>query len=301
MALSKDDIVDVTWRYTLRDKDLLYTSLRKEVLAKRTLVPESWLVDVCVKATQELQGGVAGERATLLLKRRCAELVESVSPRATVTKTEEQGRVSGSAEWRKARGEDGKKKSNSHVFRPTEENVRSTSKKMRVRYFPATDSYTTSLDDTITAADNITGWERGVEHVENIHRKEEHDWNKVYLARTEGSDSGRVQWCVDVSNTEMNISAVTINIESTLYESGVVEVVVSSENKSVQVLHRGGVVELPVGVFKGCKTLRVCASVSGSVGDVAWQHAQLFRCDRDAVGFVGLDINISLDGPACST
>lgn len=287
IGISKDELVDVTWRYTAREKETFHTCLREEVVVRRTLVSDSWLSNFCVKATSELQQKMNDERKMFVKKRDITEIVESLSPRDATT-NEGEGRVSGNLAWREARGEMGDNKK-SHVFKAEKENIKS--KRIRIRYFPATDSYSTDLGEELNDEKRISGWENGVELSENIFKKIEQDWQMVYLARCEGTPAGTIKWAIDVGDTDLVISEVHLTVKSQLYESGEIELKLFSENKEMDVLNTLSVFP---DAFAGSKTLRLQACLKGSEGSVAWQHAQLFRCETSNSDFVGLEFKITL-------
>ena len=281
MAFSKDEIIDVTWRYS---------SLHKDIINRRVLVPEKWLFNFYMKATKELQSDIINnERKSILISRHIVEMVEFLTPRDQ-SKDEEQGRISGSLNWRTARGEAGGSKSGSdkksHVFQPTEEHI--IKKRMRIQYFPARDYYDTSLEG-IHNSTIIQGWQNGVESSENIFRKVENDWKMVYLARCEGTDNGTIKWSIDIRNTNLVISNVIIQIHSQLYENGEIDFKLFNELTSIDLKDGTNV---STDNFYGSKLLNLSACLKGSSGNVAWQHAQLFRCGLSEEKYVGLQFDI---------
>ncbi|KAG1948791.1 peptide-N(4)-(N-acetyl-beta-glucosaminyl)asparagine amidase [Pimephales promelas] len=97
LGFSKDQVVDVTWRYSCK---------HPEVLSRRTQVQETWLLHTINKLNVARQQSLGEERKKQLLQRLLVELVEFISPK-TSTSGELGGRVSGSQAWRAARGETG--------------------------------------------------------------------------------------------------------------------------------------------------------------------------------------------------
>ena len=108
IACSKDEVLDVTQRYSKK-----WT----EVLERRANCPEDWLKTYCSSLTQIKSFMMAPTRLAVLAERRVKELAEfaanvaeeqanKVAAReAAVSEAERQGRITGSVEWRQARGE----------------------------------------------------------------------------------------------------------------------------------------------------------------------------------------------------
>ena len=100
IAVSKDEVQDVTWRYSA-DHDALK--------GRRGLVREEWLRAVLLRLTNRCQEAHGEAARRSLTERRLRELVQLMSPKdkSRLTKEELLGRQSGSAAWRVARGEAG--------------------------------------------------------------------------------------------------------------------------------------------------------------------------------------------------
>ncbi|XP_067147593.1 peptide-N(4)-(N-acetyl-beta-glucosaminyl)asparagine amidase isoform X2 [Apteryx mantelli] len=99
IAFSKDEVVDVTWRYSCK---------HEEVLSRRTVVSEATLRETINILNRTRQQFVSENRRRELLERTVVELVEFISPK-TPKPGEFGGRTSGSMAWRVARGEIGSK------------------------------------------------------------------------------------------------------------------------------------------------------------------------------------------------
>lgn len=67
MAYSKDDIQDVTWRYSCNHKD---------VLSRRKQCKEKELIDTMIKLRDKRWATLSVERVNYVRKRLCIELVE---------------------------------------------------------------------------------------------------------------------------------------------------------------------------------------------------------------------------------
>uniref|UniRef100_A0A8B9XDT1 Peptide-N(4)-(N-acetyl-beta-glucosaminyl)asparagine amidase n=1 Tax=Bos mutus grunniens TaxID=30521 RepID=A0A8B9XDT1_BOSMU len=97
IAFSKDEVVDVTWRYSCK---------HEEVISRRTEIKEEVLRETINGLNKQRQVSLSENRRKELLQRIVVELVEFISPRSPQP-GELGGRTSGSLAWRLARGEAG--------------------------------------------------------------------------------------------------------------------------------------------------------------------------------------------------
>ncbi|XP_031552876.1 peptide-N(4)-(N-acetyl-beta-glucosaminyl)asparagine amidase-like [Actinia tenebrosa] len=271
IAFSRDEVFDVTWRYS-GNHDL--------VRHRRKEVPEQWLLNTTMKMTEQLQKDYPQERRQMLQTRTITELFEIMTSKKA-TEEELQGRTSGSLAWRRIRGElgvDSDNKFSPYVFKPTPKEI--ADKRIRIRYCPALDGYYRCPDNRISAdtSSDIAGWKNGASAVESVFRKVENDWKMVYLTRNEGSELGSISWKVDLTSSDHIIDAVTIVATSSTFENGKVDWMVYGDDveRQCSVLN-GGSAPQTLHSLCGSKTLTLTARLSGGIGDVAWQHAQLFR------------------------
>lgn len=72
MAYSRDEVQDVTWRYSCR---------HNELLSRRNECTEKELLDAIIQLRQERQQDMSTSRKLYLSKRLLAELVEFMTPR----------------------------------------------------------------------------------------------------------------------------------------------------------------------------------------------------------------------------
>ncbi|XP_036423576.1 peptide-N(4)-(N-acetyl-beta-glucosaminyl)asparagine amidase [Colossoma macropomum] len=262
-AFSKDQVVDVTWRYSCK---------HQEVLSRRTQVKEPWLLHTVNGLNAVRQQALSAERKRELLERLVVELVEFISPKSPKP-GELGGRISGSLAWRAARGETGasgsKEKAAGFVFIPTESEK--GVKLFHLQYNVTKDCYFRVHN----GQEEIPRWETGTWKSESVFRKEEHDWQMVYLARTEGSSSGRVCWRVVCAPVGLRIKAVSVRAISQTFHSGTVRWSLRSAQTTLEFLGDGRMHSLAG--LSGSTELVVEAELSGGDGDAAWQHAQLFR------------------------
>ncbi|XP_060154648.1 peptide-N(4)-(N-acetyl-beta-glucosaminyl)asparagine amidase isoform X2 [Globicephala melas] len=95
IAFSKDEVVDVTWRYSCK---------HEEVISRRTEIKEELLRETINTLNKQRQISLSENRRKELLQRIIVELVEFISPKSPKP-GELGGRISGSLAWRVARGE----------------------------------------------------------------------------------------------------------------------------------------------------------------------------------------------------
>ncbi|XP_017748902.1 PREDICTED: peptide-N(4)-(N-acetyl-beta-glucosaminyl)asparagine amidase isoform X4 [Rhinopithecus bieti] len=163
IAFSKDEVVDVTWRYSCK---------HEEVIARRTKVKEALLRETINGLNQ--QATVLSEnRRKELLQRIIVELVEFISPK-TPKPGELGGRISGSVAWRVARGEMGLQRKETSFIPSENEKI---SKQLHLCYNIVKDRYVRVSNNNQT----ISGWENGVWKMESIFRKVETDWHMITI------------------------------------------------------------------------------------------------------------------------
>ncbi|XP_048084866.1 LOW QUALITY PROTEIN: peptide-N(4)-(N-acetyl-beta-glucosaminyl)asparagine amidase [Alosa alosa] len=276
LAFSKDQVVDVTWRYSCK---------HAEVRSRRTQVHEAWLLHTVNALNATRQQPLSSERRQVLLERLLVELVEFISPK-TPRAGDLGGRVSGSLAWRAARGETGAgppaQDAPGFVFVPTEAEV--SEKVFRLSYNAATDLYTRAGGDV------ISGWETAAWRRESVFRKVETDWKKVYLARIESSSSGRVSWRLDCAAAGMRIRTVTVTAHTETFESGRARCSVCSGQDSVHLPGDGEAHTFPS--LAGATEMVVTVDLDGGS---SWQHAQLFRQGLNEMEKSSLEIVVEME------
>eukprot|EP00698_Gefionella_okellyi_P025547 TRINITY_DN9402_c0_g1_i2.p1 TRINITY_DN9402_c0_g1~~TRINITY_DN9402_c0_g1_i2.p1 ORF type:complete len:627 (-),score=102.53 TRINITY_DN9402_c0_g1_i2:482-2362(-) len=105
IAVNGDEVIDVTSRYTAK---------WEEVLTRRTNIPESVLAELITQLNTQRRSMISPFRLQQIASRQAAEQAylqarrTVAPPTVEALKAEEQiGRISGSEEWKRARGEDG--------------------------------------------------------------------------------------------------------------------------------------------------------------------------------------------------
>jgi len=266
IAYSTEDIQDVTWRYTAQPS---------KVLSRRMACRETWLVRTIVDLRKNIQQErlrqhtITPSRLTVLEQRTVTELIELMMEKKSEA-SNLPGRLTGSEEWRRARGELGTAvASKSQSVVPTDREVESGI--LELRYSCVKDEYLRVYDNETV----IRGWQNLVFHAESVFRKEELDWKMTYLARLEGAEVGKVVWQFDVGSRKLCIDHVEVLVASTCFETGRVQWTLS-DTRNHRVIISTGCREV-FDVFSGSTELQLTAELSGGSGPSAWQHAQLFR------------------------
>lgn len=104
-----------------------------------------------------------------------------------------QGRISGSEIWRISRGEVQSAAQSQHVWQIKHEDIIDNS--VTIRYSVALNTYEyISGNKTIK---KLMGWENGTFEFKEVFRKEENDWNMVYLARKSKIDWYKLWGCLN--------------------------------------------------------------------------------------------------------
>ncbi|XP_017748900.1 PREDICTED: peptide-N(4)-(N-acetyl-beta-glucosaminyl)asparagine amidase isoform X3 [Rhinopithecus bieti] len=257
IAFSKDEVVDVTWRYSCK---------HEEVIARRTKVKEALLRETINGLNQ--QATVLSEnRRKELLQRIIVELVEFISPK-TPKPGELGGRISGSVAWRVARGEMGLQRKETSFIPSENEKI---SKQLHLCYNIVKDRYVRVSNNNQT----ISGWENGVWKMESIFRKVETDWHMVYLARKEGSSFAYVSWKFECGSVGLKIDSISIRTTSQTFQTGTIEWKLRSDTARVELTGDNNLHSYAD--FSGATEVILEAELSRGDGDVAWQHTQLFR------------------------
>lgn len=191
IAVSKDEIRDVTWRYSAK---------HKELLERRNLCRESWLRRTIHQLWKQKISALPQEMQQELWRRLICELTEFITMKDGSGEALP-GRTTGSLEWRQARGELGQLPQessnfqNNFVFTPTE--AERECEMIHVVYNCAIDKYVRLSSNN----KENQGWETFMFSAQDISRKVEHDWKMAYLARQQGSAYAEVSWKFDLTSS----------------------------------------------------------------------------------------------------
>jgi peptide-N4-(N-acetyl-beta-glucosaminyl)asparagine amidase len=270
IAVSHDDIQDVTWRYSDRKN-------QRELVSRRLLVPESWLVSAIIRLRKQAQAKVVPARKEILQERLIKELVEFISPTKPTADSELRGRISGTLEWRQARHETGK-----------DARVEGCEwlifgKMFTLSYNCAEDTYTHQDFCKERGWGKTIGWQAGVFRSQDIFRKEERDWNMAYLARNPNNPLGSLSWKFVSGWDNLKFEKIVLTLESSIFhDSASVSLEISTSSGATFEVPRAccssGKWNWEFRNFEGaCSWVVISCRLEGGDGQLAWQHAQLFR------------------------
>ncbi|XP_019880474.1 peptide-N(4)-(N-acetyl-beta-glucosaminyl)asparagine amidase [Aethina tumida] len=263
MAYSGEEVQDVTWRYSAQ---------HKQVLQRRRKCHENELVDALIQLRTKRQANLTEPRRQYLIKRLLFELLEFLIEQKP-NNEDSQGRTSGNLEWRLARSEIQSYEPYTWIVDQVPQNY------VTIKYSSSLDVYELSYDDDVKVS--LKGWSAGAYYIENVFRKEETDWKMVYLCRTEGSDKATISWKFNVTSG-MVIDTIDLTFDWTVFETGIVETVISAENLIIQISK--DVKAISHKMLSGKTEFIISAILKNGNGDMAWQHTQLFRqasdCDK---------------------
>ncbi|ESP03621.1 hypothetical protein LOTGIDRAFT_237618 [Lottia gigantea] len=265
IAFSKDDIMDVTWRYSAK---------HSQILSRRQECREDWLVRTIHKMNKGKLDVMGPARKDVMLKRIIVELVEFLKVK-TANNSQLSGRTTGSLAWRLARGETGNMDQNSEfIFHLSEQEKQS--KQLHILYNCASDQYVRRSNNNETTKT----WSSLCYNHLSIFRKEEKDWKMVYLAREEGSSNASVFWKFDFSDSKLRIDNVSLKCHSSVFENGEISWKICGDDQCH--VYRGTELTQLTNIdVKGSTTLNITATLTKGTGDNAWQHTQLFRQSSD--------------------
>ncbi|XP_016949654.1 peptide-N(4)-(N-acetyl-beta-glucosaminyl)asparagine amidase [Drosophila biarmipes] len=250
-AYSRDDIQDVTWRYT---------NDHQKILQWRKLCTEKEIVQALQEIRTKRRSNCTAERKIFLGYRDMCEVIGMTVDRKP-TENELKGRSSGSLSWRQSRGEH--TFTNIFVFNLNKTELQK--RQLNLRYSCATDTYERYVKDErgVTILSTYKSWQKAQFSSKNIFRKVEHDWKMAYLARLENTEDGEIVWKFDFSKTNLKVKFYNLVFETKTFGDGKIEVTVEPIDGSSSVENGNG--------------FQIVAKLTGGKGDVAWQHTQLFR------------------------
>ena len=160
-----EGVRDVTWRYNNQHEQLKKD--RVQYLA------EKWLLEFI--KTNESKRTIAGWGKDVQHPDWITEAIEFLTPPKDIDASNFKERQSGSAQWRKSRGE---------ASNPIEARSIKVGNGNSFKF-----SYCCSTDKYNINGNEETGWAKYTFNSKDIFRKVENDWNQVYLARWEYYES----------------------------------------------------------------------------------------------------------------
>lgn len=131
--------------------------------------------------------------------------------------------------------------------------------------------------------EKLDGWQNGIYGTKGgIFRKVENDWKIVYLARSEGEISGQVKWNFEIKNPDLCVSSFNLNACVKEFHGAKVSWHIeaffnTTEEARPLIFSINDCSNYHTDQIKGSTKFSLIATVFGSEGNCAWQHAQLFR------------------------
>lgn len=128
-------------------------------------------------------------------------------------------------------------------------------------------------------------WQNGIEKLTGkVFRKEEQDWKMVYLARCPGSTSSKVTWTFVIKDETKCVETLDYKVSTAAFHGAIVnweiEGILHSSDKKLTLISDSD--DFNLKDLKGAIKISISALLSGGEGDMAWQHAQLFRQSLDS-------------------
>ena len=260
VAFSPTDVLDVSWRYS-RD----HKALRR----RRDACAENALIQLQLRLRANKQAVLTAARQKELAERLVKELVELMLEPREAKESEEKGRSSGSLQWRVARKELGKGP-RAQILRPEGEELRRG--EFRLEYWGSEDEWRRPL---VGPGRTESGWERTLYSAKRVARKEELDHGQAYVAREPGwSGEGELVWRVR-GLAGLGLRELRLRLPQTTFGSGSVLATVCAGDACHRV-PPDGELEVMDGL-ESTEEVEVRVVLSHGDGNVAWQHAQLFR------------------------
>lgn len=256
LAYSNEEVQDVTWRYTINNND---------VLNRRTLCTENELLNVILSLSKQRQNDVSLSRCKYLAERRLKECIEMLFQPKRINAENYGGRTSGDLDWRLARGEI---QSKQFIWTPTKTEI--VNKRFELKYSTAMDKY---IHENCV----LEGWQNGVSCYSKLFRKEELDWEKVYLCREENCEKSTIEWQFDFSSSGLVVHNVTLMYTTALFNNGQVEWKLVGNDVAINLPVINNIQEIIIDQINGSNLVTLNACLFGGSGDLAWQHSQLFR------------------------
>eukprot|EP00930_Biecheleria_cincta_P048382 TRINITY_DN33705_c0_g1_i1.p1 TRINITY_DN33705_c0_g1~~TRINITY_DN33705_c0_g1_i1.p1 ORF type:complete len:805 (-),score=147.47 TRINITY_DN33705_c0_g1_i1:59-2425(-) len=310
ISFSWEEVVDVTRRYT---------RTWPEVESRRNECSESWLEMAIAQINQAREGMLPATRVQQLHQRAEQEKAHLFSGQERQLTAEEQvGRESGSVAWRQQRGEIGDAQGTCAVPAASTKSsqawqVTADAAFWQLQYSAVRDAYFVESGDnastscsgklpTNVPAPTCRGWQSGVAAHANVRRKEEEDWNMVYLARTDDKAKSSLQWTVEWSYgsalhdaCHRKLRSATALLCHSLHnpEAQVTWSMSSNGSNWHQIAVAPGAQQpLQLNITDaGAQQLHLRAELQGG----NWQATQLFRQSREQLYCCELDLRLSFE------
>lgn len=141
------------------------------------------------------------------------------------------------------------------------------------------------------------GWLEGLNTAEGgIFRKVEDDWKMVYLARSPRTERGHIKWTFETKNSELCLEAFSLKATSEVFHGATVtwEIEAIFNDDKTIVIPVPNCNNFYTDKVQKAVRLHVIVTLSGGQGQLAWQHAQLFRQSLENAEKSSMIINIQL-------
>ncbi|EFN73808.1 Peptide-N(4)-(N-acetyl-beta-glucosaminyl)asparagine amidase [Camponotus floridanus] len=288
IAYSKDEVQDVTWRYTRNPE---------AVLKRRKICSEQSLIKFLRSLSDQRQNSPNYSRARreYIVKRSLSELANMLYiPNLQNENSDEtyEGRTSGSLVWRLARGET----EQANIEKNYIWDVSKYEQTFELQYNIVKDIYHIVHNDG-TILEQKSGWQEGINTTDGgIFRKVEDDWKMVYLARSPDAQCGRIKWTFKIANSKLYLETFNLKAKSEVFHEA------SVSWKIEAVFSDDKVIAIPISncnnfyteeIQKAVK-LDIIVTLSGGQGQLAWQHAQLFRQSLENIEEPSMIVSIRL-------
>ncbi|CAL1681720.1 unnamed protein product [Lasius platythorax] len=288
IAYSKDEVQDVTWRYT---RDL------EAVMKRRKTCTEQSLRQFLRSLNDQRQNSpnYSHTRREYVIKRNLLELADMLYiPSLQNENSDEtyEGRTSGSLAWRLARGEIAQ----ANVEKGYIWDVSKYGQSFELQYNIVKDIYHVVHNDG-TILEQKSGWQEGISTTDGgIFRKVESDWKMVYLARSPQAQRGCIKWTFEITNPELYLEMFSLKTRSEVFHEA------SVSWKIEAIFSDDKVIVIPISNCNSFYTeevrkavrLDMIVTLSGGQGELAWQHAQLFRQSLESIKEASMIISIQL-------
>lgn len=278
IAYGMNEVRDVTWRYA--------SNYYHTLCYRQTLFDEKQLIRILDQKNFILQSNLTKNEQNHLIERWLAELTEFLRLPDQILKVDSkayQSRISGSLEWRMYRGETSNQCIEpKFVFGQNMNCDWKNVKEMKILYDCNHDSYTIYLNGIKQSM--MKYWSTGCYASENIFRMVEKDWQMCYLSRTKNCTFGFIEWRVEL-NGMAKWKIINILLNGQTFESGFVKLkFIYGPNAFSKQFKVNEMLKLNYEEVLG-KTeaneypeyFSIQAKLMFGDGEVAWQHAQLFR------------------------
>lgn len=268
VAFGRDHVADVAWRYSRRHRPMIarrQSKCREAALAAWIERVNSRLMATCDEA-----------RRCELKRREVDELVEFMFKNLKkVSLDEQQGRSSGSVEWRQQRGEMGHCSEDAAGIAIMPDKGEMLTGALELLYTSHSDSY--SRPKSQDPEKSIATFASLLHKSDNIMRKLENDWRQVYLCRKDGRKPGSLVWRFELEDANFCFTTLKLNVGWKTFETGKIRALLCTEETCCPLK---GNCDEEVNLNMA-KSVELKIDLLGGTGNNGWQHSQVFRAPFD--------------------